>query len=62
MANGMKVEIQKGELIIRIPVQKPTISKGGKMMQVASSGGFQETTAEVDGSPLFINLYAGIKR
>ena len=47
------------ELVIRIPMQKPTRKEGKKMHVVASSGGFQQMGVEFDGKPLKINVVAG---
>ena len=39
----MKVTIEKGELVIRIPMQEPTPSASGKTLVIASSRGNQKT-------------------
>lgn len=57
----MKAEIKNGKLIIEIDVQKPTPSKSGKSLVVASSNGNVATTAVVDGKPVIIGLNAYIK-
>jgi hypothetical protein len=57
----MKVVIEKNELVIRIPLQKPTPSKTGRTLIVASSGGNIATTATVDGKPVIVGLNAYIK-
>ena len=40
----MNVAIEKGDLVIRIPMQEPRPSGSGKNMIVASTGGNQKTT------------------
>lgn len=39
----MKVTIEKGELVIRIPLQEPRPSSSGKNLVVASTGGNVKT-------------------
>jgi hypothetical protein len=58
----MKVEIKGNELIIRIPMQKPTPSASGKTLVVASTRGNVVTGAEVDGKPVTIGLNAYIAK
>ena len=59
----MQATIEKGELVVRIPVQDPPRpSKSGKTLIVASSGGNQATTAEVNGKPVVVGLNAYIPR
>lgn len=57
----MKATIEKGELVIRIPLQEPRPSASGKTLVVASSHGNQATTATVNGKPVIIGLNAYIK-
>lgn len=57
----MKVTIEKGELVIRIPMQTPTPSASGKTLVVASSHGNQATTAVIDGKPITVGLNAYIR-
>jgi hypothetical protein len=57
----MKVIVEKGELVIRIPLQDPKPSASGKTLVVASSHGNQATTATVNGKPVIIGLNAYIK-
>ena len=45
----MKVTIEKNELVIRIPMTKPTPSASGKTLSVASSHGNQKTDCELKG-------------
>ena len=56
----MKVEIKGNDLIITIPMQKPTPSASGKTLVVASSRGNQPTSASVDGKPIIVGLNAYI--
>jgi hypothetical protein len=57
----MKASIKNNILTIEIPLQKPTASKSGKSLVVATSGGNITTTASVDGKPVTIGLNAYIK-
>ena len=59
----MNAKIEKGFLVVRIPVNKePVASSSGKMLIVASSGGWKPTTLTTDeGHEVKINLTAGIK-
>lgn len=57
----MKVTIEKGELVIRIPMaKKPAPSKSGKTLIVATSGGNQKTDCEVGGKKVTVGLNAYI--
>lgn len=57
----MKVSIEKGELVIRIPMTKPMESSTGKTLSVATSHGNQKTEVEVQGCPVYVGLNAYIK-
>ena len=57
----MKVEIKGNELVITIPMTKPTPSASGKTLVVASSHGNQPTSAQVDGKPIIVGLNAYIR-
>ena len=57
----MKVEIKGNDLIITIPMQKPTPSASGKTLVVASSHGNQPTSVQVDGKPVIVGLNAYIR-
>ncbi len=58
----MNAVIEKGNLIITIPVNaKPTASESGKTLQVASSHGNTPTAVVVDGSPLIVGVNAYIR-
>jgi hypothetical protein len=41
----MKVTIEKGELVVRVPLEEPAPSASGKTLVVASSHGNQTTQA-----------------
>mgnify|MGYP001572686293 FL=1 len=58
----MNVKIENGELVIRLPLQRPTPSKTGKTLVVASSYGNKQTEAVVDGKPITIGVNAYIKQ
>lgn len=58
----MKAEIINNNLVITIPMQKPTPSASGKTLVVATSSGNRETTAQVDGKNITIGVNAYIKR
>ena len=57
----MQVEIKNGDLVITIPMQKPTPSASGKTLVVASSHGNQPTSVQVDGKPVIVGLNAYIR-
>jgi hypothetical protein len=58
----MKVSIEKGELVIRIPMNKtPEPSSTGKTLSVASSHGNRETEVKVNGKPVIVGINAYIK-
>lgn len=55
----VKVAIEGGELVIRIPVEtKPQLSKSGKSLIVASSHGTVATKAMVDGKQVYVGVNA----
>ena len=56
------IDTATNELVIRLPLTKPTPSASGKNLVVASSHGNQTTTATVEGSPVTIGVNAYIKR
>ena len=59
----MKVTIEGGELVIRLPLLKtPTASGSGKNLVVASSHGNQKTEAVVQGQPVTVGVNAYIQR
>ena len=56
----MKVEAKGNKLVIEMDLEKPTISKSGKTLVVASSRGNVKTAATVDGKPVTIGVNAYI--
>lgn len=56
----MEVTIENNVLVIRIEMNAPTPSASGKTLVVASSHGNKETSAQVNGKPVFIGLNAYI--
>lgn len=59
--NGMSAKIDKGNLVITIPMnKKPTESASGKTLVVASSHGNQQTELEVEGMNVVIGVNAYI--
>ena len=59
----MKVTIEKGELVIRVPVNKDLPeSKTGKTLLVASSHGNKSTEAKVNGKNITVGLNAYISK
>ena len=56
----MKVTIEKNELVIRIPMQKPTASSTGKTLVVASSRGNQKTDCIVNKQQVVVGVNAYI--
>ena len=57
----MEATIKGNQLIITIDLQKAALSKSGKTLTVASSNGFKQTDAKVDGKPVSISVNAFIK-
>ena len=57
----MKVTLENGNLVIRIPTTPPVPSATGKTLSVASSHGNQKTDVLIDGKPVIIGLNAYIK-
>jgi hypothetical protein len=58
----MKVEMKDGNLIITMPLEKPTPSASGKTLVVASTHGNQKTGVEIDGKEIIVGVNAYIKR
>jgi hypothetical protein len=54
----MKVTIENNELVIRLPLQKPTPSKSGKSKIVASTSGFMPSEAKIEGLPVRVSVNA----
>jgi hypothetical protein len=59
----MKVTIENGELVIRLPLNKtPILSATGKTLVVASSHGNQKTEAVIDGQAVIVGVNAYVPR
>ena len=58
----MKVEIIGNELVIRMPLRTPELSKSGKTLIVATSSGLVKTNAQVDGKPVTVGVNAFIEK
>jgi hypothetical protein len=59
----VKVSIDKGELVIRLPLnQPPVLSASGKTLVVASTRGNQRSDAVIDGQPVIVGVNAYIVR
>ena len=58
----MKATIDKGMLIVQIPIDKePHLSTSGKSLVVASTRGNQVTPLEVDGQALIVSVNAYVR-
>lgn len=61
-SKGMKVKIEDGVLVIKIPVEKdPKPSSTGKTLGVATSHGNVETDCEYQGKTLIVGLNAYVR-
>jgi len=58
----MEVKIEDNQLVIKIPLQKPTPSASGKTLVVATTNGFKETAAVVDSKLVKVSVNAFIAR
>jgi hypothetical protein len=58
----MQATIENNELVIRIPLHPPRPSKSAKTLVVASTGSNVQTTATVNGCPLFVGLNAYLRK
>ena len=56
----MEVTVEGNTLIIKIEMNEPTPSASGKTLVVASSHGNKESSAKVNGKPVYIGLNAYI--
>ena len=50
----MEVKIKNGKITMSMVVQKPKPSASGKSLVVATSRGKQQTSATVNGKPVFV--------
>jgi hypothetical protein len=57
----MNAEIINGNLVLTLPLQKPTPSATGKTLVVATSHGNQKSEVTVNGKPVHIGVNAYIK-
>jgi len=57
----MNVKIKDNKITIELPISKHA-SKSGKTTIVASTGGNQPTTAEVDGQPVIVGCNCYIRK
>ena len=57
----MECKIENGQLVIRIPLQTPTLSASGKTKVVATTHGNKETDVLVDGKKVTVGVNAYIK-
>jgi hypothetical protein len=59
----VKVSIENGDLVIRLPLNNPPIpSATGKTLVVASTRGNKPTEAVVNGQPVIVGVTAYIPR
>jgi hypothetical protein len=59
----VKVSIQNGELVIRLPMNKPPVpSASGKTLVIASTRGNQRSDAVVDGQPVIVGVNAYVAK
>jgi hypothetical protein len=58
---NMKAEIRGDRLLISLPLQKPTPSKSGKSLVVASTRGTKKAKIKIRGRSLRVNAIAHIK-
>jgi hypothetical protein len=59
----VKVTIEKGELVIRLPLNDPPVpSTSGKTLVVTSTRGNQRTEAVVNGQPVVVGVNAYINK
>jgi len=56
----MKVEIKNGRLLISLKLRKPTASKSGKTLLVASTRGVKSSNAKISGRHVRVNANAFI--
>ncbi len=59
----MKAAIERDELVIRLPLNKPPVpSASGKTLVIASTRGNQRTEAVLDGQPVVVGVNAYIAK
>lgn len=57
----MNAKVENGNLVITLPLQKPTRSKTGKSLIIASTNGFMKTGVEVEGKEISLSVNAIVK-
>jgi hypothetical protein len=57
----IRAKIENGNLVITLPIGKPTASASGKTLVVASTRGNVKTDLMVEGHPVTIGVNAYIK-
>lgn len=57
----MNAKVENGNLVITLPLQKPTRSKTGKSLIIASTNGFMKTSVEVEGKEISLSVNAIVK-
>lgn len=58
---GITAKIDGKHLVLTMDLQAATPSKSGKTKIVATTGGFVQTIAKVDGQPVSVSVNAFIK-
>jgi hypothetical protein len=59
----MKVTIEGGELVIRLPLNQPPVSSAsGKTLVVASTRGNRQSEAVIDGRPVVVGVNAYVAK
>jgi hypothetical protein len=61
MSKDLTVEIKGKNLVITIPMTKPTPSASGKTLSIASSHGNITTDCKLNGKPVVVGLNCYIK-
>ena len=56
----MKVEVEKGRLVISLKLRKPSPSKSGKTLLVASTRGVRQSNVKIRGRRVRVNANAFI--
>lgn len=60
--NEIKVKLEDGNLVIILPLQRPSPSTSGKTLVVATTHGNIATDVIVDGKPVVIGVNAYIRK
>ena len=60
-ADQMRGEIRSGQLIIKLPLEKPKLSKSGKTTIIASTHGFRKLGVRLNGNQeVYVTVNAGV--